>query len=38
MDTSHAKIKDLFYSQIRSLTLRTCKADSFDYQFSDRWM
>lgn len=36
MDTSVKTIKDLFYKQIRDLTMRT--ADSFDYQFSDRWL
>ena len=33
MDKEH--IKQLFYTQIRALTMKTC--DTFDYQFSDRW-
>jgi len=31
-------IKELFYRQTRELTLRTCKASTFDIQFSDRWL
>ena len=37
-DTSLSTIKELFYRQIKELTLRTCKADTFDIQFSDRWL
>jgi len=35
-DTRQGTIKELFYKQIRDLTLKTNK--SFDYQFSDRWL
>jgi len=38
MDLSHETIKKLFYKQTRNLTLRTCKVDLFDMQFSDRWL
>ena len=34
MDVSNETIKDLFYKQIRELTLRT--QDSFDFQFSGK--
>lgn len=34
MDVSNKTIKDLFYKQIRELTLRT--QDSFDLQFSGK--
>jgi len=37
-DTRLETIKELFYQQIKDLTLRTCKADTFDFQFSDRWL
>jgi len=30
-------IKELFYEQIKNLTLRT-KCNSFDYQFSGEWL
>lgn len=33
MDLSNNKIKDLFYEQIKELTLRSIE-DSFDLQFS----
>lgn len=33
VDTSHNTIKDLFYQQIRGITLRSVE-DSFDLQFS----
>lgn len=36
MDLSNETIKELFYKQIRNLTLRTI--DSFDFQFSDKWL
>jgi len=36
-DLSTETIKDLFYKQIKRLTLRT-NADLFDMQFSDRWL
>jgi len=36
MDISVNTIKDLFYRQIKDLTSRT--TDSFDLQFSDRWL
>ncbi len=35
-DISQNTIKELFYKQIRNLTLKTAK--SFDYQHSDRWL
>ena len=35
-DTTHKTIKGLFYKQVRDLTLR--KTDTFDFQFSDRWL
>ena len=34
MDLSNKTIKDLFYRQIKELTLR--KQDSFDFQFSGK--
>lgn len=34
MDLSNKTIKDLFYRQIKELTLRT--QDSFDFQFSGK--
>ncbi len=34
MDLSNEKIKDLFYKQIRELTLKS--QDSFDLQFSGK--
>ena len=37
MDLSNETIKELFYKQIKDITLRT-KAESFDYQFSGRWL
>ena len=37
MDLSNKTIKELFYKQIRNLTLKT-KIESFDFQFSDRWL
>ena len=37
MDLEKETIKELFYQQIRELTLRT-KAESFDYQFSGKWL
>lgn len=38
MDTSTSTIRNLFYKQIRNLTYKTCELDSFDIQFSDRWL
>lgn len=35
-DISQETIKELFYKQIRELTLKTNK--SFDYQFSGGWL
>lgn len=35
-DLNQQTIKKLFYQQIRDLTSKSL--DSFDYQFSDRWM
>jgi len=32
----HELIKELFYKQVKNLTLRSIK--SFDYQFSDKWI
>lgn len=37
MDLSNKHIEKLFYRQIRDLTLST-KTESFDMQFSDRWI
>jgi len=37
MDLSKETIKEIFYKQIRELTLRT-RAESFDYQFSGKWL
>jgi len=37
MDLSKNTIKELFYRQIKDLTLAT-KVKSFDIQFSDRWL
>jgi len=36
VDLSKEKIKDLFYQQIRKLTMS--KVGSFDLQFSDAWL
>jgi hypothetical protein len=36
IDLSTGKIRELFNKQIREMTKRTM--DSFDYQFSDRWV
>ncbi len=40
-DLSQGTIKDLFYYQIRSLTMKSATVDqkmrSFDVQFSDAW-
>ncbi len=36
VDLSTKTIKDLFNQQISNMTRRTI--DSFDYQFSDRWI
>lgn len=38
MDLSHKTIKELFYKQIKDVTMRNCSIDSFDFQFSDRWL
>ncbi len=40
IDMSTATIKRLFEEQIRDLTERTviCREDSFDLQFSGRWL
>lgn len=35
MDLSQNTIRELFYKQVRNLTLKSI--DSFDLQFSDRW-
>lgn len=35
VDLSHKTIKELFYKQIRDMTV---KRDHFDVQFSDQWM
>jgi len=35
-DISTGTIKELFYQQIRALTLNK-KVGTFDYQFSERW-
>jgi len=36
VDLSRDKIQDLFYSQVKKLTLS--KMQSFDLQFSDAWL
>ncbi len=36
MDLSNDTIKELFYRQIRELTVK--KSRSFDYQFSGKWI
>ncbi len=40
VDLSNNAIKELFEKQVRELTQRTlmAKEDSFDYQFSERWL
>ena len=37
MDLSKNTIKELFYRQIKDLTLSS-KLNSFDFQFSDGWL
>ena len=37
VDTSTETIKELFYRQIKDLTLKG-KVGTFDYQFSERWI
>jgi len=37
MEMSNEAIRELFYKQIRDMTLKT-KMESFDMQFSDRWL
>ncbi len=36
-DVSHDTIKDLFYQQIKRITMRSWGNESFDIQFSDQW-
>lgn len=36
-DTSQKTIKNLFYEQVKRLSLNSVN-ESFDYQFSDRWL
>lgn len=36
VDLSNKTIKELFYSQVKNMTKRTC--DTFDLQFSDAWI
>ncbi len=38
MDTSQQTIKQLFYRQIRDLTIKSIKNESLDLQFSDKWI
>ncbi len=38
VDLTTSTIKDLFNRQVRELTRKTIADESFDYQFSDRWM
>lgn len=39
IDTSVETIKGLFFEQVRDLTAKTNKrVDTFDFQFSDRWL
>lgn len=37
MDLSNKTIQEIFYKKIRELTQKAC-ADSFDLQFSERWL
>ena len=38
-DISHPTIKKLFEQQMKKITMKSCGiAESFDYQFSDRWI
>lgn len=36
IDLTNKTIEELFYSQIKKLTLQS-REESFDYQFSDLW-
>ncbi len=36
-DTSHDTIQDLFYQQVRRLSVKPQAQESFDLQFSDQW-
>jgi hypothetical protein len=38
VDLSTKTIKEIFNKQVRELTKRTLSTESFDYQFSDRWI
>ena len=38
VDLTTSTIKELFNKQVRELTKKTLAAESFDYQFSDRWV
>ncbi len=38
VDLSNETIKNLFYQQIRNLSVPSRKLDSFDFQFSERWI
>lgn len=37
-ELSTENIQNVFMNQIMALTKKTSKLDSFDYQFSDRWL
>ncbi|MFC1728334.1 hypothetical protein ACFLZ7_02625 [Nanoarchaeota archaeon] len=37
-DTSLETIKFLFFRQIRDMTMKTNGIETFDVQFSDRWL
>ena len=38
VDLSTKTIKELFNKQVREMTKKTLSNQSFDYQFSDRWI
>ena len=38
VDLSTGKIKELFNKQVKDLTKKTLESESFDFQFSDRWI
>ncbi len=38
VDLSPSTIQDLFVEQMMKLTKKTCAMNTFDYQFSDRWL
>ncbi len=38
VDLTAQKIKELFNKQVREMTRKTLETESFDYQFSERWI